>query len=135
MKPVVRQTRTSDGVDIAYWAIGSGPAVILPPNFLSHVRQETSSVLFGRYERLAQARTVVRYDGRMQGLSGGGPDDLGPGSSDRDLQAVADALGLSRFSLLARDCAGPIAIGYAARHPEMVDRLVLWHALPRLADY
>ena len=36
----------------------------------------------------------------------------------RDLETVVDALGLERFPLLGMSQGGPIAIRYAARHPE-----------------
>ena len=40
-----------------------------------------------------------------------------------DLEAVVDAAGLDRFSLLGISQGGPVAIAYAVRHPE---RVVTW---------
>jgi pimeloyl-ACP methyl ester carboxylesterase/DNA-binding CsgD family transcriptional regulator len=56
-----------------------------------------------------------------------------------DLEAVADALGLSRFPLLGLCQGGAIAAAFAARHPERVSRLVLYGsyvqgALARASD-
>ena len=42
-----------------------------------------------------------------------------------DLEAVVDAAGLSRFPIMGFCWGGPIAIVYAARHPERVSELVL----------
>jgi DNA-binding CsgD family transcriptional regulator/pimeloyl-ACP methyl ester carboxylesterase len=135
MKPRVQYARTADGLDIAYWTEGSGPTVILPPNLLSHTGLELSRPAGLRFHRLSQGATVVRYDGRAQGLSGGSGEDMNHCSSQMDLQAVVDSLGVESFAMIARDCAGPIALRYAATHPERVSHLVLWHAIPRLADY
>jgi pimeloyl-ACP methyl ester carboxylesterase/DNA-binding CsgD family transcriptional regulator len=42
-----------------------------------------------------------------------------------DLEAVVDHAGLDRFALMAMSQGGPVAITYAARHPERVTRLLL----------
>ena len=42
-----------------------------------------------------------------------------------DLEAVADAAGLDRFTLFGTSQGAPIAVAYAARHPERVERLIL----------
>ena len=70
MGPHVRYTRTDDGVDIAYWAIGQGPIVVQAPLVpFSHIEMEWQiPQLRTWYERLAAASTVVRYDGRGNGL-------------------------------------------------------------------
>ena len=39
-----------------------------------------------------------------------------------DLEAVADDAGLDRFALMAMAQGGPLAIEYAARHPERLTR-------------
>jgi pimeloyl-ACP methyl ester carboxylesterase len=135
MKPRVQYARSADGLDIAFWTEGEGPVVILPPNLLSHTGIEVSRPPAGRYQRLAGSCTVVRYDGRAQGLSSGSGFDMNEESFQLDLQAVVDAMDVEHFAIIARDCAGPIALHYAASHPERVRRLVLWHAIPRLADY
>jgi class 3 adenylate cyclase len=52
-----------------------------------------------------------------------------------DLDAVVDRLGLETFALLAIIEAGPVAIAYAARHPERVSHLILWCSWARISDY
>ena len=49
----------------------------------------------------------------------------------RDLETVVDALGLERFPLLGISQGGPIAITYAARHPERVSHLVVYGTCAR----
>jgi pimeloyl-ACP methyl ester carboxylesterase/DNA-binding CsgD family transcriptional regulator len=48
-----------------------------------------------------------------------------------DLEAVAEANGLKRFTLFGMSQGGAIAIAYAARHPDKVARLVLFGAYAR----
>jgi len=51
-----------------------------------------------------------------------------------DLEAVVDRLGLEPFDMFAIYHSGPVAIAYAARHPERVSRLVLWCSWARGSD-
>jgi pimeloyl-ACP methyl ester carboxylesterase len=44
----------------------------------------------------------------------------------QDLETVVDAAGLDRFPLLGISQGAPVAIRYAARHPERVSRLVVY---------
>jgi len=114
MEPRIQYARTSDGVNIAYWAMGEGPALVhLNFNF-SHVRLEWEEPqVRDWYERLASNRTLVRFDPRGMGLSDGrfvgGPLD----SVERDLEAVTSRLGLERFALLGLGHSVPLAIAYA----------------------
>jgi pimeloyl-ACP methyl ester carboxylesterase len=48
-----------------------------------------------------------------------------------DLEAVVDDLGLEKFNLLGISQGGSVAVEYAARHPERVDRMILYGAYPR----
>jgi pimeloyl-ACP methyl ester carboxylesterase len=52
----------------------------------------------------------------------------------RDLEAVADKLGLESFYLFGFYHTSLAAIIYAARHPERVKKMVLWHSYARAAD-
>jgi pimeloyl-ACP methyl ester carboxylesterase len=49
----------------------------------------------------------------------------------RDLEVVVDTLGLERFPLLGISQGGPIAITYAARHPERVSRVIVYGTCAR----
>jgi pimeloyl-ACP methyl ester carboxylesterase len=48
-----------------------------------------------------------------------------------DLEAVVDASGLDDFALLGISGGGPVAISYAARHPERINNLVLYGSYAR----
>ena len=50
-----------------------------------------------------------------------------------DLEAVVDRLQLQRFALWAGQHSGPVALTYAARHPERVSHLVLRNSYARFS--
>jgi len=129
----VRQTtgfaRLPDAGRIAFAVVGSGPAVVLPAWWVSHVAEDWHFEPLRRFvEGLAAGRTVVRYD------------RVGTGLSDRDrrcetftpefelatLCAVLDELALERVTLMGISCGGCTAVSFAASWPERVDRLVLY---------
>src|SRR4051812_3661863 len=76
---------------------------------------------------LARGRRLIFYDLRGGGRSSPVSDDsaLGLASHVRDLEALRQALGLERMELLGHSGGAAIAAGYAAEHPDRVERLVL----------
>src|SRR4029453_17892227 len=75
---------------------------------------------------LSRRHRLIRYDERGCGLSQWDIDDFSFDAYVQDLETVVDSLGLERFPLLGISQGGPIAITYTARHPERVDRLILY---------
>ena len=135
--PAIRYARTSDGLNIAFWTLGEGPALVHMPGFpVSHLRLEwMGRACRDYYRRLASGRSLVRYDSRGTGLSERIVDDLSIEGHLRDLEAVVDKAGLQRFALMGLSHLGPAAITYAARHPERLTHLILWHTYARGSDY
>jgi DNA-binding CsgD family transcriptional regulator/pimeloyl-ACP methyl ester carboxylesterase len=136
LAPEVRYARTGDGVTIGYQLFGQGPAMVWLPSLSNIVAQWRIPVLQSAYQALARSMTVVLYDGRGTGSSDRriDGDDLGVEAHLRDLTAVLDHAGQDRVSLLGYYHSVPTAIAFAARHPERVDRLVLFGGAPRLRD-
>ncbi len=121
----IRFCKTADGASIAYATSGHGPPLVKAANWLSHLEFDARSPVVGPLLRvLARDHTLVRYDERGCGLSDG---DAEPSFDAwvRDLETVVDALGLDRFPLLGICQGAAIAIAYAVRHPDRVERLVL----------
>lgn len=78
---------------------------------------------------------VIDYDQRGTGSSDRGCEDFSLEPLVRDLEAVIDrAAPGESCSLVATTTAGPVAIAYAARHPERVARLVLRNAVAHGAE-
>jgi pimeloyl-ACP methyl ester carboxylesterase len=130
----VRQTTTGfarlpDGGRIAFAVVGSGPAVVLPAWWVSHVVEDWHTDPLRRFvEGLAAGRMVVRYDRLGTGMSDRErpPGTFTPEFEDATLCAVVDELGLARMTLMGISCGGCTAVSFAARRPERVDRLVLY---------
>jgi len=133
--PPVRHAITSDGVRIAYWTLGNGPPLVyLAGGPWSHIELVQVPECQQWYARLAQSRTLVRYDIRGTGRSARSVADFSLDALVRDVEAVVEGLGLQRFALFGATDAGPVAISYATRHPERVQDLILWCTWARTAD-
>jgi pimeloyl-ACP methyl ester carboxylesterase/DNA-binding CsgD family transcriptional regulator len=122
----IRFCATPDGLRIAWARHGSGPPLVKVANWLTHLEYDWESPVW-RYwlEGLGRSHTVIRYDERGCGLSDWETGVLSVDTWLSDLEAVVDAAGVERFSLLGISQGAAIAVAYAVRHPERVDRIVL----------
>jgi pimeloyl-ACP methyl ester carboxylesterase/DNA-binding winged helix-turn-helix (wHTH) protein len=121
----IRFATSSDGVRLAWASSGSGPPLVRAAHWMTHLDWDWRSATLGpRIRSLARDHRLVRYDGRGYGLS----DWVAPGTLEQsvgDLETVVDSAGLERFVLLGTSSGAPIAIRFAARHPQRVSGLVL----------
>ncbi len=123
----IRFCRSSDGVQIAYACIGDGPPLVKTGNWMTHLEKDLESPIWRHLWRdLARDNTLIRYDARGIGLSDREIDEISLDAFVRDLEAVVDAAGLERFDLLGISQGCAVSIAYAVRHPERVNRLVLY---------
>lgn len=115
-------TKSSDGVEIAYYSMGEGPTVLFlhgfPDLWLTWAHQMGS---------LADSYRVVAMDLRGYNRSGQ-PEDVA--SYERkhllaDVMAVIEALGEESITLVGHDWGGGIAWRFAMAHPEKVEQLVI----------
>jgi pimeloyl-ACP methyl ester carboxylesterase/DNA-binding CsgD family transcriptional regulator len=135
MEPRIRYAPTADGVSIAFWTLEEGvPLVYMAGGPWGHVELWDIPECRRWYERLALKRMLVRYDVRGTGWSERDVSDHSLDALVADVEAVVDRLGLDRFDMFGAFDAGPVAIAYAARHPERVSRLILWCSWARTAD-
>jgi len=135
-EPRIQYAKTSDGVSIAYWTLGEGMPLVYMPAPTSHIQLEWQKMPEARrwYERLAEKRKLIRYDGRGIGLSERNVTDLSLDTAILDLEAIVGRLALERFALYVPVFYGPAAIFYAAHHPERVSHLVLCNTYARGSD-
>jgi DNA-binding SARP family transcriptional activator/pimeloyl-ACP methyl ester carboxylesterase len=128
----VRHARSADGTRIAYVVHTGGrgtPLLYMPTLPWSHLQVEWDIPEWREWVlRLAQRRTVVRYDLRGLGLSASNVSDLSVDRLVEDVEAVVRDGGLCQFDLLVMEGAGVPAITYAARHPGRVRRAVFYSA-------
>lgn len=111
----------SDGARLYYRLSGAGSDTLI----LVHGFQGNSSAyLAPDLRRLTRGRTLVVYDQRGGGRSG----PAAPAGLDehvRDLDALRYQLGISRMQLMGHSGGAAIVLGYAALHPDRVERAVL----------
>jgi len=133
MEQQIRFCTTSDGVRIAYATVGDGNPLVAVSAFFGHLEVEWNDPdTRAFWEALAAGRLLVRYDKRGTGLSDRNAKDFSIEARVRDLESMIDAVGLARFDLLGISEGGATSIIYAARHPDRVNRLILYGAYPRL---
>jgi pimeloyl-ACP methyl ester carboxylesterase/DNA-binding CsgD family transcriptional regulator len=123
----VRFCETSDGTRLAYAVGGHGAPLVRTANWVSHLEYEWhNEVRRPTLEALTQRFTLLRYDQRGCGLSDWNPKNISFDLWVEDLNAVVDAAGMRRFSLLGSSQGCAIAIAYAARYPDRVTHLMLY---------
>ncbi|MCH7998360.1 MAG: adenylate/guanylate cyclase domain-containing protein [Chloroflexi bacterium] len=137
MEPRILYVKTSDGVNIAYTTMGEGlPLVQLQGWPFCHLEAERwVPTLRLLQDRLAEKLCLVRFDQRGSGLSQRDVDDLSVAARVLDLEAVVDHLELDRVALNGWGTGGPVAISYAAQHPDRVSHLSLVDSYAHPADY
>lgn len=135
MSQDIRFCTTADNVKLAYAVSGEGPPLVMSATWLSHLEHQWRSASWQPWlEAFSLEHKLLRYDARGCGLSDRDAADLSFEAWVRDFECVIESASFRQFDLLAKCWGGPIAIEYAARHPERVNRLVLYgtNALGRL---
>lgn len=118
--------RSRDGSRIAYATLGSGPPLVKAANWMTHLGHDLTSPVWGHWlAMLAAGHELVRYDERGCGLSEWQVPSFTFDDWVQDLELVVDSLGLTRFPLLGISQGAAVAVEYAVRHPDKVQRLVL----------
>src|SRR5262245_38422609 len=127
MEQQIRFVRADDGVQLAYARAGSGPPLVTTGLWLSHVEFDWRSPAWRPwFELLAAHHTLYRHDSRGTGLSDRTRSDLTLDQLVADMERVIDAAGLEQVALLGMSHRAPVAIEYAARHPERVSHLLIF---------
>ena len=127
LKQEVRYCKAPDGVRLAYATVGNGPPILKSAHWLGHLEYDwelpiSRHLLLG----LAEDHTLIRYDARGNGLSDWEVREISLDAWVTDMETVADVTGLTRFPLLGFSQGCPVAITYAAGHPERVSHLILY---------
>jgi DNA-binding SARP family transcriptional activator/pimeloyl-ACP methyl ester carboxylesterase len=122
----IRFCRSTDGTQIAYATVGSGPPLVKTANWLNHLDFDWESPVWRHiFHGMSDGRSLIRYDARGNGLSDWDVEDFSMERQVEDLEAVIDAIGIEQFPLLGLSQGCAISVEYAARHPEKVSRLIL----------
>ena len=120
MEPEIRFCSSEDGTRIAYTSRGQGPPLLFITTW------SVAPLARGFFQDvMTQGRRVVRFDHRGTGSSQRDVEEISVEAQALDLAAVAEELQLDRFDLWGDFDSAPVAITYAAQHPERISRLVL----------
>lgn len=117
----------SGDVSIAYRVVGDGPVdLVYVQGAFTHLDVYWELPAFRRYcERLGEFSRLVLFDKRGMGMSdrvpGGTPLDV----RMDDIRAVMDAIGSESAALMGESEGGPLAMLFAAAHPERTRSLIL----------
>lgn len=123
----VRYAKSADGTHIAYATTGTGPPLLRPGHYLTHLEYDWESPVWRpSLDRLGSRFSLTRYDQRGTGLSDQNITEYGLDTMVDDIIAVADAAGLERFPVLAMSQGVPVSLRLAHRYPDRVTRMVLY---------
>lgn len=132
--PETRYAKSGD-VHIAYQVVGEGPIdLVLIPGLFTHVEHQWDEPSFARFlGQLASFARLIVFDARGAGLSDRAPELPPMEEQMDDILAVLDAVGSSSAAIVGLSQAGPMAILFAASHPERTRAIVLYgtYASPR----
>jgi pimeloyl-ACP methyl ester carboxylesterase/DNA-binding CsgD family transcriptional regulator len=116
---------------VAYAVTGTGPALVAPAWWISHVEMDWAEPTFRNlWQSVTDGYSLVRYDRLGVGMSDRElrPDDLTIESEVALVGAVLDELAADKAVLVGGSSGGSAAIAFAARFPERVERLLLYGA-------
>ena len=131
MEPQIRFCSSADGTRIAYATLGEGPPLVRVPSWGENLELDWQHPDARNFlESLGRGRLLVGLDRRGLAASQREVDDLSLEAQVADVEALVDRLQLERFDLWGGLDGAPVAVAYAAQHPERVSRLVLWQAYP-----
>jgi pimeloyl-ACP methyl ester carboxylesterase len=122
----VRFCVSPSGHRIAFVDEGTGPLLIFPPKWVSHLELEAQEPAYARFfSELAKKFRVVRYDRPGTGLSDRAHIDYSIDTEVGDLATLIDHIGADSVNIGAGSCATVVGLAYAARYPERVVKMVV----------
>jgi pimeloyl-ACP methyl ester carboxylesterase/DNA-binding CsgD family transcriptional regulator len=123
----IRFCTSRDGTRIAYAVCGSGPPLLRAPHWLTHLDLDWESPVWRPWlSLLGRSHTLIRYDHRGCGLSDRDGVAFSLERFVEDFEAVVAAAKFDRFAVFGWAGGASTAIAYAARHPERVERMVVY---------
>jgi pimeloyl-ACP methyl ester carboxylesterase len=100
---------------------GQGPELVL----IHGLAADLAFWYFRHLPQLKQRFHVTVYDLRGHGLSDMPPSGYSPQDQADDLAGLLDALGIAKAHVVGHSFGGLVALTFAVRYPERVDRLVI----------
>ncbi len=135
MIPDIRYAKTPEGVHIAYQVVGDGPMDLVWPgpgySSMHHMWRLPKMERF--LNRLGSIARLIAFDPRGLGLSDPISASDAPTLESRmeDTLSVMEAAGSERAALLGFDATGPLAVLFAATHPDRTAALIVYASYAR----
>jgi pimeloyl-ACP methyl ester carboxylesterase/predicted Ser/Thr protein kinase len=127
------QYADNGGVKLAYEVLGrAGPHFIATGLTSCPAIRPRNWAITTKWEHIARFCRVILYDRRGVGFSEAPEKGYELTTSLEDLNSVLDAIGVGRAFIWGATDGGPLAIAYAALHPERAAGLILAGTTPRL---
>jgi pimeloyl-ACP methyl ester carboxylesterase/DNA-binding CsgD family transcriptional regulator len=132
----VRYLPATDGLRLAWAEAGNGPTLVKAANWLTHLEYEWDSPVWKHWIRFfSQHWRFVRYDERGCGMSEWDGGSLTLEQWTDDLQSVLDVAQPSGpVTLIGISQGAATSVSYAVRHPDRVERLILYGGFARGAS-
>ena len=134
-RPETRYATAPGGGYVAYQLFGSGPVnLVFVSNWMTNVDvmwEEPGMAAY--FDRLASFARVLCFDKRGTGVSDPVPLGSLPSLEEwmDDVAATMDAAGIAEAALLGDTEGGPMAMLFAASHPERISALALVNSFAR----
>jgi pimeloyl-ACP methyl ester carboxylesterase len=131
---VIRSARAPRGARAVWSVTGSGSStLVVVPNWVTHLSSDWNAAHVGRFHRaLAVEHRLLRYDRPGNGLADRDEYNFALDAEVELLRCVLDAAGERRVALFGAGFAGPVAVAFAAQHPDRVSRLILFNTGARM---
>ena len=137
MEPRIQYCTAPDGVNLAFCTSGTGVPLVYMPTFGTVGNLQVDWLIPARQQSLqylSAQMQVIQYDRRGQGLSDREPVDDSLDAHVGDLLTILDRLAIERAALHAPVYAGPVAIAFAANHPDRVSHMILADTVANIPD-
>lgn len=124
----IQYVRSFDGCRIAYSDMGAGEIpIVKTANWMSHLEYDLESPVWRHWiSALCGMSRLVRYDERGNGMSERDVSEVSHEDCVRDLESLVDELGLQTINLFGISQGASVAIDYAVRHPQKVNKIVIY---------
>ncbi|HEV7713398.1 MAG TPA: alpha/beta fold hydrolase [Asanoa sp.] len=120
------QVVLADGTAVSYASVGAGRPLVYVMGWLTHLELGWElPAERALYEALARGCRLVRYDRAGSGLSPAADRPASLAFELEQLAAIAATLD-EPFDLMGTSMGAPVAVAWAAAHPDTVRRLVLY---------
>ena len=128
----IRFFNSFDGARIAYSVAGNGPVLLKAANWLNHLEFELKSPIWQHWlPLLTRHNKLIRYDERGNGLSSWNVQDFSFEAWVKDFERLTEEVKVDKFSLLGISQGAAVAVSYAVKYPEKVDKLILYGSFAR----